>query len=206
MLDLGAGTGKLTRALLAWGLDVVAVEPLAPLREVLAGTVGVQRVLEGRAEAIPLEDSCVEAVTVADAFHWFDAPAALAEIARVLAPGGGLAVIATVPDWGRCPGATSWARWWAETRPEHPHFDGPSWQEAVREAGGWSTPCEIRVASPQVIETGRMVDWLASFSWIAAMKEPRRAQTLQRASELLAGGPSPVEISVQAVIGLASPV
>lgn len=76
----------------------------------------------------------------------------------------------------------------------------------MREAGGWSTPCEIRVASPQVIETGRMVDWLASFSWIAAMKEPRRAQTLQRASELLAGGPSPVEISVQAVIGLASPV
>jgi SAM-dependent methyltransferase len=205
VLDLGAGTGKLTRALLAWGLDVVAVEPLAPLRDVLAGAVGAQRVLEGRAEAIPLPDSCVAAVTVADAFHWFDAPAALAEIARVLVPGGGLAVIATVPDLGNVPWGDELGALVAATRPEHPHFDGPSWQDAVREAGGWGAPREIRVSSPQVIEAARMVDWLASFSWIAAMERSRREQTLKRGAELFARGPSRVEISVQAVIGLASP-
>src|SRR5438270_7125297 len=80
VLDLGAGTGKLTRALLAAGLDVVAVEPQASLREPLAASVGAERVREGSAEAIPLADGTVRAVTVADAFHWFDQAAALAEI------------------------------------------------------------------------------------------------------------------------------
>src|SRR3954449_6197274 len=80
VLDLGAGTGKLARALLAFGLDVVAVEPQGALREVLAVGIGGQRVLEGTAEEIPLPDQSVAAVTVADAFHWFDQSMALAEI------------------------------------------------------------------------------------------------------------------------------
>src|SRR5258708_24419201 len=72
VLDLAAGTGKLTRALLGIGLDVVAVEPQESLREVLAASVGAERVLDGLAEAIPLPDGSVAAVTVADGFHWFD--------------------------------------------------------------------------------------------------------------------------------------
>jgi ubiquinone/menaquinone biosynthesis C-methylase UbiE len=86
VLDLAAGTGKLSRALLAAGLDVVAVEPLDSLRAVLARNIGPERVLEGFAEAIPLADTSVDAVTVADAFHWFDHAPALAEIQRVLRP------------------------------------------------------------------------------------------------------------------------
>src|SRR4051795_2938010 len=72
VLDLAAGTGKLTRALVAFGLDVVAVEPQSALREVLAVGIGSERVLDGAAEEIPLPDQSVAAVTVADAFHWFD--------------------------------------------------------------------------------------------------------------------------------------
>src|SRR5437868_12217076 len=68
VLDLAAGTGKLTRALLAGGLDVLAVEPQAALRDVLARRIGAERVHDGVAEAIPLADASVDAVTVSDAF------------------------------------------------------------------------------------------------------------------------------------------
>ena len=97
VVDLAAGTGKLTRALLAGGLDVTGVEPSEGMREVLAEIVGPDRVVDGVAEDMPLPDSSQRAVTVADGFHWFDGERALAEIARVLEPGGGLALLATIP-------------------------------------------------------------------------------------------------------------
>jgi ubiquinone/menaquinone biosynthesis C-methylase UbiE len=87
VLDLAAGTGKLTRSLVAAGADVVAVEPIAAMRERLPPEV---EALDGTAEAIPLPGASVDAVTVAQAFHWFDAEPALAEIHRVLRPGGTL--------------------------------------------------------------------------------------------------------------------
>ncbi len=93
VLDLGAGTGIFTRQLQSHVGEVVAVEPSPSMREtMLAATNGVT-VLDGRDDAIPLEDGSVDAVVVAQAFHWFDAPRALAEIHRVLVPGGGLALI-----------------------------------------------------------------------------------------------------------------
>jgi ubiquinone/menaquinone biosynthesis C-methylase UbiE len=147
VLDLAAGTGKLTRTLLSAGLDVVAVEPQPPLREVLAASIGSERVPEGVAEAIPLPDRSAVAVTVADAFHWFDQAVALREIGRVLRPAGGLAVLSTVPDWGGASWAHEVGTLIAGLRPEHPHFDGPPWQDAVRAAGGWTAPREIRVTT-----------------------------------------------------------
>ena len=135
VLDLAAGTGKLTRALLSAGLDVVAVEPQLPLRELLNASVGRERVRAGLAEEIPLPDASVAAVTVADAFHWFDPEVALGEIRRVLRPGGGLAVLSTVPDWGGASWAHQVGTLVAGLRPEHPHFDGAPWQDAVRAAG-----------------------------------------------------------------------
>ncbi|HEY2543797.1 MAG TPA: class I SAM-dependent methyltransferase [Gaiellaceae bacterium] len=94
VLDLAAGTGKLTRLLVSTGANVVAVEPIAEMREKIGGA----RVLDGTAEAIPLPDASVDAVTVAQAFHWFRADEALAEIHRVLRPGGGLALVWNVRD------------------------------------------------------------------------------------------------------------
>ncbi|QYG93972.1 methyltransferase domain-containing protein [Iamia sp. SCSIO 61187] len=93
VLDLAAGTGKLTRLLVPTGAEVVAVEPVAEMRERLRANVPSAMVLDGTAERLPLPDASVDAVTVAQAFHWFDAEAALREIAWVLRPGGGLGLI-----------------------------------------------------------------------------------------------------------------
>jgi SAM-dependent methyltransferase len=93
VVDLAAGTGKLTRQLVARGLDVTAVEPspgmLAQLRRAVPGVTA----LEGTAERIPLRDESADAIVVAQAFHWFDPPVALPEIARVLRPGGTLGLV-----------------------------------------------------------------------------------------------------------------
>ena len=93
VLDLAAGTGKLTRLLVPTGARLVAVEPVAAMADQLRTAVPGVEVHDGTAEAIPLPDGSVDAVVVGQAFHWFDAPVALAEIARVLRPGGGLGLI-----------------------------------------------------------------------------------------------------------------
>ena len=77
VLDLAAGTGKLTRALVARGLEVLAVDPSSEMLAELRTAVPDLEVREGTAEAIPLEDATVDAVTVAQAFHWFDPQPAL---------------------------------------------------------------------------------------------------------------------------------
>lgn len=93
VLDLGAGTGKLTRQLVAAGADVVAVEPGEEMRRVLRREVPAVEALAGTAESIPLPDGSVDAITAAQAYHWFDAERALPEMHRVLRPGGGVALL-----------------------------------------------------------------------------------------------------------------
>src|ERR1700690_250709 len=88
VLDLGAGTGKLTQALLAAGHRVSAVEPLDEMRAILSSQLPAARALAGSAEQLPLADASMDAVAVGSAFHWFDEGAALAEISRVLRPAG----------------------------------------------------------------------------------------------------------------------
>jgi SAM-dependent methyltransferase len=200
VLDLGAGTGKLTRALLAAGVNVVAVEPQPELRELLASAVGAERALEGLAEAIPLADGSVAAVTIADAFHWFDQPRALPEIRRVLRAGGGLALLSAVPDWGGATWAHELGQLMSRARPAHPHFDGLPWREALRAAGGFGEPWEIRVTSAQGLAPARIVDYLVSISWVAAMPEREHADFLARAQELVLEGEAPAELSVHFVI------
>lgn len=98
VVDLGAGTGKLTRPLAALTAEVVAVEPdpsmLAELRRAVPGA----RAVAGRAEDIPLPDGWADAVLAGQAAHWFDLPRAIPEIARVLAPGGVLAGLWNTDD------------------------------------------------------------------------------------------------------------
>src|SRR4051794_21288269 len=191
VLDLAAGTGKLSRQLLASGLEVTAVEPQAQMRDRLVAAIGSERVREGVAEDIPLPDSSVDAVTVADGFHWFDQAPALIEIRRALRAGGGLAVISTVPDWSGASWAHELGTMIQSVRPEHPFFDGPPWQEAVRAAGGWTAPREIRVTTSQPTDPDRMVAYAASMSFVAALPDDEREEWLQRVAELVGAGAGP---------------
>jgi SAM-dependent methyltransferase len=100
VVDLAAGSGKLTRALARRFDQVVAVEPNDEMRAVLLGRSSGVKVLAGRAERLPLPDGSADAVFVGDAFHWFDGDAAVAELARVLPQGGGVAVL--------------WNHWWSD--------------------------------------------------------------------------------------------
>ncbi len=98
VLDLGAGTGKLTTRLVERGLDVVAVDPIAEMLELLSSALPDTPALLGTAEQIPLPDNSVDAVLVAQAWHWFDLERAVAEVARVLRPGGRLGLVWNTRD------------------------------------------------------------------------------------------------------------
>ena len=203
VLDLAAGTGKLTRALLGAGLDVVAVEPQEALREVLVRNVGAERVRSGFAEAIPLPDHSVAAVTVADAFHWFDGARAIREIARVLRPAGALAVVWLTPAWSGASWAHEVGQLVAGARGAHPGYDGPTWRERIEQAGGWSAPWEFRLTVAQPTSVDRVVDHVRSMSWIAAMAEPEREELLGRVREIIQRGEGPPELTVHFEVGLA---
>jgi hypothetical protein len=111
-------------------------------------------------------------------------------------------VVFTVPDWSGASWAHELGSLVERVRPEHPHFDGPSWQEAVRAAGGWTAPREIRVTSSQPIDPQRIVAWVASMSFVAAFPEGERGAWLADVAELVEGGETPAELPVHVVIGL----
>ncbi len=98
VVDLGAGTGKLTRSLVALGHRVTAVEPLPEMIGHLRAVLPAVTTVEAGAEAIPLPDASADVVTVAQAFHWFEHGSALREIARVLRPGGRVSLVWNTRD------------------------------------------------------------------------------------------------------------
>lgn len=182
ILELGAGTGQLSRALLASGLDVTAVEPLEQTRELLAQAIGAEHVLEGVAEEIPLSDGAVCAVLAADAFHWFDEARAMPEIRRVLRAGGGVAILRTVPvldaPWSEELGVIM-----NELRPDHPAFSERGAAAALEEDPHFGPVVEQTVTSTQTMDRARIVAYLASMSWVATL--PDREQLLSRVEQLL---------------------
>jgi hypothetical protein len=84
----------------------------------------------------------------------------------------------------------------------HPKFDGPSWQESVRAAGGWTEPREIRVTVSQPVSPERMVDYVASMSWVASLPEGQRAETLAEVDAIVSAGETPAELPIHVAIGL----
>lgn len=178
LLDLAAGTGKLTRPLLGTGARVIAVEPVAGMRAQLTASVPGLEVRDGTAEAIPLTDGACDAVTVAQAFHWFDAAAAAAEIHRVLAPDGRLAVI-----WNAWDEEVAWV---ADVMAiVHAHSGGAPqqrtspWPEEVRATGRFGALREARFGHVVHGDRQTLVARVLSTSYIAALDEPGREQVVR---------------------------
>lgn len=184
VLELGAGTGQLSEALISAGLELTAVEPLAATRELLAATIGAERVRDGRAEEIPLGDGAVRAVFAADAFHWFDERLAMPEIRRVLAPKGGVAILRTVPaidePWSRELGVLITA-----TRPEHPAFNGRGPAAALEEDPAFAPVRATKVTARRELDRDAIIALIGSFSWVASLPDVDRERMLLRAGEVL---------------------
>ncbi|HET6953478.1 MAG TPA: class I SAM-dependent methyltransferase [Acidimicrobiales bacterium] len=182
VLDLAAGTGKLTRLLVPTGADVVAVEPVAGMRDRLAALLPGVEVLDGTAEALPLAPGSVDAVTVAQAFHWFDAPVALGEVHRVLRPGGHLFLV-----WNTRDRSHDWVRQFGDMLVDGPDAERPydsyyevDYAAVVAEAGGF-TPVELWAhAWEQPSDTDLLVARAESVSVVGALPPDQRAVVLDR--------------------------
>jgi SAM-dependent methyltransferase len=183
VLDLAAGTGKLTRPLLAAGLRVVAVEPVAEMRAALPPAA---RALEGTAEAIPLPDGAVDGVVVAQAFHWFDGDAALAEIHRVLRPGGVLALV-----WNRRsddPLNREIDALIEPLRGDAPRHRARAWRAAFERTTLFDPLEEAEFESEQRLDADGLEARIASISYIAALDPGERAPLLARVRALAGDG------------------
>jgi SAM-dependent methyltransferase len=181
VVDLAAGTGKLTRRLLATGAEVVAVEPVAKMR---ASLPAAARAVEGTAEAMPLASASADAVAVAQAFHWFDGDAALAEIHRVLRPRGALALV-----WNRRrmddPLNQAIEELIAQYRTRTSAFRTGAWRAAFERTELFG-PLEERVfRNDQSLDADGLTDRIASISFIAALDEKQRTKVLRAARALV---------------------
>ncbi|MGI8606668.1 MAG: class I SAM-dependent methyltransferase [Gaiellaceae bacterium] len=188
VLDLAAGTGKLTRMLTPTGAELVAVEPLGGMRVRLEESLPGIRALEGTAEAIPLPDASVAAVTVAQAFHWFDGHAALGEIHRVLARGGRLGLLWNVKDEDE-----DWIAQLGEIVEPHrgtaPRYLSGRWRRAFEETALFTPLIAERCSHVHEVEVEGVVDRILSISFIAALTEGEREQVAELVRRLLAEHP-----------------
>ncbi|MET8628962.1 methyltransferase domain-containing protein [Kitasatospora sp. NPDC004669] len=181
VLDLGAGTGKLTRLLVESGLDVVAVEPDEDMRAQLAAAVPKAAVRAGSAERIPLPDASVDTVVVAQAWHWFDQAAAVPEIARVLAPGGTLALV-----WNFRDESQPWA---AELGALMHRCSRPQIDSAPLLPAPFGPPERLEIRWEHPTTPAGIVDMVASRSYVIALPEAARARLLADVEQLLATHP-----------------
>jgi SAM-dependent methyltransferase len=189
VLDLGAGTGKLTRLLVRRYAQVIAVEPLDGMRAILARVVPDARALPGRAEEIPLPDAAVDAVFAAQAFHWFAHDEAVAEIARVLRPGGTFCLVWNGPDDDRpnpLPGP--FLAYLGELRAERSVLDEDLSFAEVIGRGPFGEVHEASVPHDHVLDRDGLVANASSVSWIASRDEDEREAVLGRLASLLPGG------------------
>jgi SAM-dependent methyltransferase len=195
VLDLGAGTGKLTRLLVPAFERVIGVEPADAMRRVLETLCPEAEALPGTGQAIPLADASVDAVFAAQSFHWFDDERAVAEIARVLRPRAALALMWNLPagPWepstaaaeelllSRCPNASEVS------------YDPLDLGRGARYASDeWALakalfePLQpVRLPNPQTIDRDGLVAYYASMGWLADLPDEERLPLLDEVRSLL---------------------
>lgn len=173
VVDVGAGTGKLTRQLVAAGHDVIAVEPLPEMLAQLRSVVPQARAVSGSAEAMPLPPACADAIVAAQAFHWFDHDRALREMARVLRPGGVLALI-----WNMRDDSVQWmARLSELLGDERIDYEGYSWDRVADT--GLFTPLEHRTFPfSQRVDRETLRSLVTSRSYVATLSPDERETLL----------------------------
>lgn len=183
VLDLAAGTGKLTRQLLERGAQVVAVEPDPEMRATFARVLPHVTILDGRAEAIPLGDGSVDVVAVGQAFHWFEGAEALAEMRRVARPGGGFALLWNL--WAEDDPVLSQVQQLFAATP----VPASPWRDAL---GDFEAR---RFAERRTMTLEQLEGWAASTS--AFVRAPREEQAAMRARIRQIVGVPAVEVSIE---------
>lgn len=195
VLDLGAGTGKLTATLVALGAEVIAVEPDPAMLTELRRSLPAVRALPGSAEAIPLPDASVVAVLAGNAMHWFDMAVAGPEIARVLAPSGILAGLWNVMD-----DRVEWVAGLARVSGSAaigPRDTPTSWRAETADAHLPKTGVATRFGSPEQAEfphgqrrtADSLVATIATRAGVLVMSEQEQEATLGRIRAFLASRP-----------------
>lgn len=182
VVDLGAGTGILSRQLASRGLHVTAVEPEPAMRAELEGVTAVA----GTAESTGLPDRCADAVVAGTAWHWFDAPAAAREVRRLLAgPTNGLGLLwndydETV-DWVAAYGGIARDR----RASSSPSAQSGSWRETFGDVEGWEPLREARFPNPWPTTRQGLVDRLLSSSAISGLPQDERENALRELDALV---------------------
>jgi SAM-dependent methyltransferase len=196
VLDLGAGTGKLTRLLLDQFDRVVAVEPAAAMRRILVTLCPQAEVCSGQARNIPLRDGSVDAVLAAEAFHWFDDDQALAEIARVLRVDAPLVLLWNLPAGPWEPSITSAEALLRKRLPKGKLDYDPFDLDGPRRGGdgelrgsfvlaGFEPLRDTRISNLQTLHREGLVSFFASMGWIAEIGDDERLPLLAEVRSLL---------------------
>jgi SAM-dependent methyltransferase len=195
VVDLGAGTGKLTRLLVSKFDRVVAIEPADAMRNLLTRLCPEAETRAGNAREIPLPGGSVDAVFAAEAFHWFDDDHALVEIARVLRVGGALVLMWNLPGGPWEPSIAAVEALLRERLPEEAvdydplDLDGPRrgdgmWRGSFSLAG-FEPLRHTRIANPQTLDRDGLVAFFASMGWIAELTDDKRLPLLAQVRSLL---------------------
>jgi SAM-dependent methyltransferase len=177
VIDVGAGTGKLTAILARAGHRVTAVEPLAPLRRKLSQALPAVRATSGRAERLPLDDAAADAVVVGQAFHWFDARAAVGEISRVLRPAGVLGLI-----WNFRDESQRWMRELTTITGADGLPDGWTVEREVLPRVASASRRDFRLEHP--VDRERLLALVRSWSYVATLAAAEHKRVLARVHEL----------------------
>jgi ubiquinone/menaquinone biosynthesis C-methylase UbiE len=199
VVDLAAGTGKLTRDLVATGASVIAVEPVAGMRRTLAATTPAPSgspgaaVVAAVAQALPIGDGRVDAVTVAQGFHWFATDDALGEIRRVIRPGGGLGLIWNHRDQTD-PLQAALTEIMEPRRGNTPSYETGLWRRPLDVGDQFAPVDEVHVSWRQPTDTEGVVDRVASVSFIAGLPGGERTRLLDKVRAVASTMTSPLAL------------